>query len=206
MRNLRTLFIAGTAALALAGTAAVAASNAPATHELTVTLPDGGVAHIAYTGNVAPKITIGPATGSPATGADPFARAFFAPGPVVFAPDAAFANAPSFAALDRAAAQMDAISAQMNAQMDAMMRQAHAMMLAAPNADAPLNAAFGSMPSGAQSYSFVSSSSGQGFCSRMVEITTPANGGKPQVVQHSSGNCAGGAPAAEKPAAAKNAI
>jgi hypothetical protein len=49
------------------------------------------------------------------------------------------------------------------------------------------------MPPGTASYTMVSTWSGNGVCTQSVEITTPANGGKPRVVSHSSGNC-GSAP------------
>ena len=48
--------IAGTAA-ALAGTA-IAAS--PKTHRMDVPLPNGGVVHVDYVGDVAPKVTVAP--------------------------------------------------------------------------------------------------------------------------------------------------
>jgi hypothetical protein len=52
-----SVLIAGIAAVALAGSATWAADNV---HEMTVQLPDGGVEHITYTGNVAPKIVVQP--------------------------------------------------------------------------------------------------------------------------------------------------
>lgn len=50
--------LAGAAAAALAGTA-IAAS--PKTHRMDVPLPDGGVVHVEYAGDVAPKVTVAPA-------------------------------------------------------------------------------------------------------------------------------------------------
>src|SRR3954469_13299073 len=48
---------AGVAAAALAGTA-IAANQKP--HRMDVPLPDGGVVHVKYYGDVAPKISIAP--------------------------------------------------------------------------------------------------------------------------------------------------
>ncbi len=170
MRNLKTIIVASAATLALIGTAAFAtqpARQASAVHEMTVQLPGGGVEHITYTGDFKPTVVIAP------DGA--FGAPFFAAGP-------------SFAGFDRIAAQMDAVQAQMNAQMNAMLRQAHTMMLAMPNTNAPMAASFGGVPAGASSYSFVSTSSGTGFCSRMVEVTTDA-AGKQHMTQKTSGDC-----------------
>ena len=57
MRTLPTL-AAGIAAAALAGTA-IAAS--PQMHRMDVPLPDGGMVHVEYAGDVAPKVTVAPA-------------------------------------------------------------------------------------------------------------------------------------------------
>jgi len=57
VRTLPTL-AAGIAAAALAGTA-IAAS--PQMHRMDVPLPDGGVVHVEYAGDVAPKVTVAPA-------------------------------------------------------------------------------------------------------------------------------------------------
>ena len=50
--------LAGIGAIVLAATAAVAADNN--VHEMTVRLPGGGVEHITYTGDVAPKVVVQP--------------------------------------------------------------------------------------------------------------------------------------------------
>ena len=55
MQRLKTIVLAGVAALAFAGVSALAA-NRIEQHTMTVALPDGGVAHIEYSGNVAPKV------------------------------------------------------------------------------------------------------------------------------------------------------
>jgi hypothetical protein len=60
-------------------------------------------------------------------------------------------------------------------------------------------AARGQVPAGAHSFSFVSTLSGSGVCSRSMSITYPGNGAQPLVVSHTSGDCG---PAATAPAAA----
>src|SRR5205809_7309621 len=56
--KLQTLAFAGIAAAALAGTAIAANSQ---THKMDVPLPDGGVVHVEYVGDIAPKVTVAPA-------------------------------------------------------------------------------------------------------------------------------------------------
>jgi hypothetical protein len=111
MRKIHTALLAG--ALALAGSAAWAAGSN--VHHMTVRLADGSVAHIEYTGDVAPKVRIAPQR--------PMAFARFG-----FAPFAGF----------------EQIQAQMDAQMQAMQRQIGAMMaMPMMNMNAPIEAAFG---------------------------------------------------------------
>jgi hypothetical protein len=57
VRKLPAFVLGGVAAAALAGAASAAAPN---THVMNVPLPDGSVARVEYTGNVAPKVTIAP--------------------------------------------------------------------------------------------------------------------------------------------------
>ena len=56
MRTLPALAL-GVAASALAGTAIGATQS---THRMDVPLPDGGVVHVEYAGDVAPKVTVAP--------------------------------------------------------------------------------------------------------------------------------------------------
>ena len=70
MRFARTTILAGGAAMLLAGTAAYAADKL---HTMNVSLPDGSVAQIEYSGDVAPKVSVVPAT-VPIAYADPFAE------------------------------------------------------------------------------------------------------------------------------------
>ena len=134
------------AVLMLAGTAAYAASNNEPVHEMTVRLPGGGVEHIEYTGNVAPRVIM-------------------RPGPIAAWP-ADFWVPPDFAALDR-------ISAAMDRQMDEMLSNARAIMLA-PNGLS--NAVVGKLGPGTESYSMTTISTGNGFCSRSTETTIAADG------------------------------
>ena len=102
---------------------------------------------------------------------------------------AMFAAGSSFAEFDR-------ISAALDRQADQMFRDAAALS-AEPAQVNP--ATIAALPSGAQEYSFVSTMSGNGVCSRSVEITSQGNGGTPHVVTHTSGNCAAGAPGFQVP-------
>jgi hypothetical protein len=96
-----SVLLAGIAAVALAGTAAWAADSD--IHTMTVQLPGGGVEHITYTGNVAPKVVVAPngMAGMPQIGFMPMAF-------------------PNFA-------QMQANMAAQMAQMHAMIQRANAM-------------------------------------------------------------------------------
>lgn len=173
----KSILVAGVAAIGLAGTAAFAAGNN--IHEMTVRLPGGGVEHIQYTGDLAPKVTIAPFASIDA-----------------FAPNFAF----GFPNLSQIRADMDR---QMR-QMDDMIRQANTAGTTEAQNGGLSSIAAG--PPGSQSYSMVSTFNGNNFCSRSVEVTRPANGAKPKVVSHTSGNC-GAHATADRPAAAhRNAV
>lgn len=164
MRTVPTLILAGVAAVGLTGLALAAGSM----HEMTVQVPGGGVAHVHYSGDVAPKITF--VQGD----AQPFAAGFWAP-------------ASPFAELDR-------ISALMDRQMAQMMYQANLMEMQAAT---PLyNATLEGVPAGSSGYTVVSTMSGNGFCIRSTQITSSPNGGSPKVVSKTSGNCDSGKSAA----------
>jgi hypothetical protein len=163
MRLTPTLLIAGVAAAVVAGVATAAALN---THSLTVRLPGGGIERIVYTGNVAPRVEVAPTAAVPIV----------------------WAGAPGFD--DTAFAAMDRISAQMDREMAAMLGQAGPLESGAMAGAGPLTfASTGGLPAGGQSFSFVSTVSGQGVCSRSVEITSAGDGRQPRVVSRSSGNC-----------------
>ena len=57
MRKLPVFIFGGGVAAALAGTAIAATQS---THRMDVPLPDGGVVHVEYVGDVAPKVTVAP--------------------------------------------------------------------------------------------------------------------------------------------------
>ena len=181
MRKTRIGLLAGIASLTLAGTAIAATAK---NHVLNVTLPDGSIEQIHYTGDVAPKVVIAPQREIAL--------------PVAFDP---FDMAP-FADFDRIAAAMDR-------QMDAMMHQASTMAALPVSSDGKIDtAAFGKMPAGTMHYSFVSTSNGSGTCSRSVQVTSFGPDQQPKVVSQSSGDCSamgvqptptsGAAPAAGK--------
>lgn len=161
---LRTAVLAGAAAIATAGTAIAAANH---NRVMTIDLPDGSLARIEYQGDVAPKVTVEPAMR--------FAPVRFAD-PAITAP---------FALFDRIAADMDR-------QMDAMFRQVRMLEAAAARGTTLDRAAFGTLPAGTVSYRFVSTSTGNGTCSRSIQITSLGADQQPKVVSSSSGDC--GAP------------
>jgi len=163
MRTIRTAFLAGVGALMLSGALSAAAADQDI-HVMTVRLPDGAVEQIRYSGDVPPQIVI-------ANGATPFDIGW----PVgFFGPDSPFA-------------EMDHISAEIG-QMTAMIRNADA--LAANPGVAEIDA--GKLPPGAESYSFVSTMSGNGVCARSVQITSRGEGQKPQVLSRTYGDCGKG--------------
>lgn len=161
MRPAKTVLLAGAAVVGLAGLTGLALAASSSMHEMTVQVPGGGVAHIQYTGDVAPKVMF------------------------VHQPATAFAT--GFWGVPSPFAELDRISAMMDRQMAQMMYQANLMQQAA---DHPLNAAvFKDMPAGSASYSFVSTMAGNSVCMRTMQITSSPNGGQPKVVSHTSGNC-----------------
>lgn len=165
-----SIILAGAAVRALAGTTAWASGAlTQPVHQITIQLPGGGIETIQYAGDVAPRVTVGQA---------PLGAAW--PGMIPFGPD------PAFASLER-------LSAEMDRQMDALFRQAEAMARAPlPDNQALFDASLHNAPPGSASYSWISTSNGSNFCARMTEITTSSNGGKPNVVTRSSGNCGAG--------------
>ncbi|HEY3888657.1 MAG TPA: hypothetical protein VGL73_08785 [Caulobacteraceae bacterium] len=179
MRIISTTLMAGVAAIACVGVAAMAASPKSQTlpsHVLTVRLPDGSVEQIQYSGDVAPRVRLS-AGGMPMGALAPMAGL----GPA--------SDASPFAMLERMSAQMDR-------EMAEMMRNAPLMpALAAPGgmqqAVAGRGAALAKLPSGTESYSFVSSISGGKACTHSVQITSRGPGRAPQVVSQTSGDCVG---------------
>jgi hypothetical protein len=174
MQSLKPLLIAGAA---IAGLAVLAPAMARElnSHRMTVPVPGGGVATIEYSGDVAPKVRFLPIAGPRLV--DPFAWS------------AAF-DLPSFAAMDRMAADMDR-------QMNVMLHRAE-MLRRLPQDDGLRSAVMHDLPPGT-SFSMVSETSTNGVCTHMTRITQGAGDAKPQVVSNTSGNC-GERPSAALPA------
>ncbi len=162
MRKIRTAVLAGVAAVAAIGTALAASHGS---HVMKVGLPDGTVARIEYEGDVAPKITVAPASSvAPISWLDPFE-----PG--------------SLALFDR-------IAADINRQNDLMIRQVRALPLRAMADGGTIDlTALRSLPPGTVSYSFVSTTNGGSTCSRSVQVTSLGSGQPPKVVSNNSGDC-----------------
>lgn len=142
MRILPVTLLAGCAALALAARAA----DAPQSHVIDVTLPDGSVEQISYTGNIAPGVQILPQSAPVAQLVDPIA------------------------AFDQMAAQMDRQMDEMMQAAQAMTAQDMAL------ANRPILAADGAQPVAGESYVQVSTLSPQGACTQTLHIDTGANG------------------------------
>ena len=75
----------------------------------------------------------------------------------------------------------------MDRQMDAIWRQAE--KLASWSDGSFSQAGLNSIGPGVSAYTVVSQSYGGNVCTRMTEVTTPPNGGKPKVVSRTSGTC-----------------
>jgi hypothetical protein len=187
MASLRKTVLAGVAAIGMAtGIGLAGAASAQTAHVMTVPVPGGGVAQIRYFGDVPPRVAFVPA---------PAAFDGWMPVSAVFG-----YNSP-FAMLDRIAAEMDRQAA-------AMFRYAEAVDRAATGGFAA--AGLGAIPWGGESYSYLSTISGNGVCTQSVRITSRGDGAPPLVEKHSSGNCGAAAgpsgrsgvqPAAPVPAA-----
>jgi hypothetical protein len=163
MRLIHASLLVGAAVLGLIAFTLPGTGKDPTVHEMTIQLPGGGSETIQYTGKVAPKVSFDQR---------PFLLTW--PAPI------AFGFEPSFAALDRIAADMDR-------QMDTFWRQADTMARReSPDLD---QVEIQNLSPGASAYSIMSESFGNNFCSRVTEITTRPNGGKPKVVSRTSGNC-----------------
>jgi hypothetical protein len=167
---MKTILLTAAAVAAVTGLAFAAA---PAFHEMTVTAPDGGVAHIRYLGDTPPKVN--------------FVRSDNAAIPAGFVAASPFA-------------EMDQISAMMDRQMALMMLQARAMQAQAAQMEAPLYAARLQANPAAPGMFFASVPAGAGVCMRSVRITQSGNGA-PQVISQQSGDCGGAGKASSSTAA-----
>lgn len=163
MSKLRVTALAGAAVLATAGTAFAATPKANTdTHVMTVPLPDGSVARVEYTGNIAPKVTVQPR---------PLGEFGWAPMAL-----------PSFAGFDR-------MMEQMNRETEAMMRQAQQIAHQPPGAATGYVASYGNMPAGATSTTIVSYSNGGRTCTRTTETVSQGAGKAPKVTSSVTGDC-----------------
>mgnify|MGYP001557517343 CR=1 FL=1 len=155
MRFARTTILAGGAALLLAGTAAYAAEKL---HTMNVSLPDGSVAQIEYTGDVAPKVAVQPADAVPIAFVDPFAD------------------------LDRMAAYMEAQHQAMMQQVAEMERTAAEGGSAAPG----VVTVSGNLPAGTH-FTYVSSTTDANGCTQTVEYSSDGSSQQPKVTRTSAG-------------------
>ena len=158
MRKLPAFAIAALSTAALAGTAAAAARNS---HVINVALPDGGVAHVEYVGNVAPKVIIEPAVRG----------------------DGDWLPMPSFAGFDR-------MIAEMNRESEAMMRQAQQLAHQPVGAGAvPYVASLSNAPAGISSTTIISYSNGGQTCTRTTQAISQGPGKPPKINSSLTGNC-----------------
>jgi hypothetical protein len=72
--------------------------------------------------------------------------------------------------------------------MDALLRQANTVARWSASSDLS-QAALKDLGAGGSAYTVVSETIGNNVCTRMTQITTSPNGGKPKVVSRTSGNC-----------------
>lgn len=157
MRFARTTILAGGAALLAVGTAAMAAEKL---HTMNVALPDGSVARVEYTGDVAPRIAVRPAETVPVVYADPFAE------------------------LDRMAAAMEARHQAMMQQVAAMEQAAAKAGAGAPGEMTLV----GNLPAGTH-FTYVSSTTDEHGCTQTVEYRSDGTSPQPQVTRTSAGSC-----------------
>ena len=157
MRVARKIILAGGAALLVVGTAAMAAEKL---HTMNVSLPDGSVAQIEYSGDVAPRVAVQPADAVPVAYVDPFA------------------------ALDRMAAYMEAQHQAMMQQVAAMEQAAARGGSGAPGQLTVV----GDLPAGAH-YTYVSSTTDEHGCTQTVEYSSDGSSAQPKVTRTSAGSC-----------------
>jgi hypothetical protein len=171
MRKIHAALLAGAVVVGL-GAVAGLATFAPSltqnadSHELTLQLPGGGTETVAYTGNVAPKVSFHTQE-----------VAAFWPAPFFYD-----WTMPSLVAIDP-------FIANMNRHLD-MLATTPLLIPSAP--DQPLSAAaLSNLPAGT-SYSMVSATIGNGVCTRFTHITKVAGDAQPKIVSQNTGNCGAG--------------
>jgi hypothetical protein len=162
MREYRTAVLAGLAALAVAGLSLAAIRD---TKTVKIALPDGSIARIEYSGDTAPNVTVAPVSHR-------------APAGLVGGFDHT-----SFAALDPVAAEMDQQAA-------AMIRQAAQLEALPVLIQGNLGTqALGKLPAGTVHYEAVSTTSGNGTCTRSVEMTSYGADQKLRIASAKWGDC-----------------
>jgi hypothetical protein len=159
MQTLLKPLLAGAAALALTAASLPAHANDTRRHVIAVTLPDGQIARIAYTGNVPPQIVLAPAPAFP-----PLAASFAMP------------------ALPPAFAELEKVSEAMQHEADMMLRQA-------ADLPTLTQAGTAGLPAGVRVYSTETTITGNGACTRRTEITYAGNGAAPRQISNISGDC-----------------
>lgn len=162
MRSISKLALAGLGLVALTGGAALAQEM----HVMKVALPDGSVAHIRYAGDKPPQVAVVPVAQRIAV-------------PIMLAQP----MASPFADFDRVFADMDR-------RMAAMMQQARMLASQPVDSSGRLETVnLGKLPAGTVRYSFTSTTSGNGTCTRSVQYTSDGSTAQPKVVSQSSGDC-----------------
>jgi hypothetical protein len=170
MKALRKTVVIATA-IGLLGVAGIAAAEIKNSHTMTVTLPDGSVEQIRYTGDRPPQVSMraGPgllnifAVADPSVAADPFV-------------------------------DIERISTAMNREADAMFQDIGRFPDPAFGAPDGLTAAdLSKLPPGVEGYSMVSTLSGNDVCTRTVQYRSNGDGEAPTVRTQVSSGC-GGAP------------
>ena len=169
MRKIHAAMLAGAVVVGLGAVLGLAAF-APSfigqnSHKLTLQLPGGGTETIAYSGKDLPKVTFHP---------ERFA---------------AFWSAPSYNWMMPSFVALDPFIADMNRHLDML---ASTPLLMPTRPDQPLSAAaLSNLPPGI-SYSMVSETIGNGFCTRFTQITKAAGDSKPKIVSQNTGSCGPG--------------
>lgn len=176
MRISPKLLVAG-AALAVVG-AGVAEAATEKVHTMDVSLPDGSVAHLQYSGDVVPRISV-----------QPVDQAVVVP--------SLFGS--RFVAVDPFA-EMQRISAVMEMQHQAMLRQVAAMeamqrqairqgnVVTASAGGTPGLTIVGDLPKGAH-VSYYSSTTDAHGCTRTVSYSSDGSGAAPRVTKAASDSC-----------------
>jgi hypothetical protein len=163
MRTTRTLLLAATATIAAGAAATLAHAGTSDSHVMTIQLPNGAIEQIRYAGDVPPDVVLSP---------EPVTAPNFQP--VMEQP---------FALLERISAEIDRQAAAMSQAANTMIAQPM------PGFGGLTEASPGRLPAGSQGYSTISTFSGNGVCTRSVQITYPGDGNAPRVQSRTSGNC-----------------